>query len=209
MKITINIPESLNDITLKQYQKWLKIAEDKKLDNFLKQKMIEIFCNVELKKVLQMKATDVSEICTSINKLFTNDCKLITKFNYNDKEFGFVPKLDDMSFGEYIDLDTYMADWQNMHKAMSVLFRPIKYEKKEQYLIEDYESANKYDLQNITLDIVYGAIVFFWNLRNELQKHILNYLANQTEVKVPQGLRDSLRNGAGINPFTALQMEML
>jgi len=209
MKITINIPESLNDITLKQYQKWLKIAEDKKLDNFLQQKMIEIFCNVELKKVLQMKATDVSEICTSINKLFTNDCKLITKFNHNDKEFGFVPKLDDMSFGEYIDLDTYMADWQNMHKAMSVLFRPIKYKKKEQYLIEDYESANKYDLQNMSLDIVFGALVFFCNLRTELQKHILNYLANQTEIKVPQGLRDSLRNGAGINPFMELQTETL
>ena len=209
MKITINIPESLKDITLKQYQKWLKIAEDKKLDNFLQQKMIEIFCNVELKKVLQMKATDVSEICTSINKLFTNDCKLITKFDHNDKQFGFVPKLDDMSFGEYIDLDTYMADWQNMHKAMSVLFRPIKYKKKEQYLIEDYESANKYDLQNMSLDIVFGALVFFCNLRTELQKHILNYLANQTEIKVPQGLRDSLRNGAGINPFMELQTETL
>ena len=209
MKITINIPESLKDITLKQYQKWLKIAEDKKLDKFLQQKMIEIFCNIELKKVLQMKATDVSEICTSINKLFTNDCKLITKFDHNDKEFGFVPKLDDMSFGEYIDLDTYMADWQNMHKAMSVLFRPIKYKKKEQYLIEDYESANKYDLQNMSLDIVFGALVFFCNLRTELQKHILNYLANQTEIKVPQGLRDSLRNGAGINPFMELQTETL
>ena len=209
MKITINIPESLNDITLKQYQKWLKIAEDKKLDNFLQQKMIEIFCNVELKKVLQMKATDVSEICTSINKLFTNDCKLITKFDHNDKQFGFVPKLDDMSFGEYIDLDTYMADWQNMHKAMSVLFRPIEYKKKEQYLIEDYESANKYDLQNMSLDIVFGALVFFWALRTELQKHILSYLANQTEVKVPQELRDSLQNGAGINPFMELQTETL
>ena len=209
MKITINIPESLKEITLKQYQKWLKIAEDKKLDNFLQQKMIEIFCNVELKKVLQMKAIDVSEICTSINKLFTNDCKLITKFDHNDKEFGFVPKLDDMSFGEYIDLDTYMADWQNMHKAMSVLFRPIEYKKKEQYLIEDYESANKYDLQNISLDIVFGALVFFWALRTELQNHILSYLANQTEVKVPQELRDSLRNGAGINPFMELQTEIL
>jgi len=209
MKITINIPESLNDITLKQYQKWLKIAEDKKLDNFLQQKMIEIFCNVELKKVLQMKATDVSEICTSINKLFTNDCKLITKFDHNDKQFGFVPKLDDMSFGEYIDLDTYMADWQNMHKAMSVLFRPIEYKKKEQYLIEDYESANKYDLQNMSLDIVFGALVFFWALRTELRKHILSYLANQTEVKVPQELRDSLQNGAGINPFMELQTETL
>jgi len=209
MKITINIPESLNDITLKQYQKWLKIAEDKKLDNFLQQKMIEIFCNVELKKVLQMKATDVSEICTSINKLFTNDCKLITKFDHNDKQFGFVPKLDDMSFGEYIDLDTYMADWQNMHKAMSVLFRPIEYKKKEQYLIEDYESANKYDLQNMSLDIVFGSLVFFWALRTELQKHILSYLANQTEVKVPQELRDLLQNGAGINPFMELQTETL
>ena len=209
MKITINIPESLNDITLKQYQKWLKIAEDKKLDNFLQQKMIEIFCNVELKNVLQMKATDVTEICNTINNLFKSNTKLITKFDHNDKQFGFVPKLDDMSFGEYIDLDTYMADWQNMHKAMSVLFRPIEYKKKEQYLIEDYESANKYDLQNMSLDIVFGALVFFWALRTELQKHILSYLANQTEVKVPQELRDSLQNGAGINPFMELQTETL
>ena len=209
MKITINIPESLNDITLKQYQKWLKIADNKKLDNFLKQKMIEIFCNVELKNVLQMKATDVTEICNTINNLFKSNTKLITKFDHNEKEFGFVPKLDNMSFGEYIDLDTYMADWQNMHKAMSVLFRPIKYKKKEQYLIEDYESAENYDLKNMSLDIVFGALVFFWNLRNELQKHILNYLANQTQVKVPQHLRDSLRNGVGINPYMQLQTEIL
>lgn len=209
MKVTINIPESLSEITLLQYQKWLKISEDKKLDNFLKQKMIEIFCNVELKKVLQMKASDVSEICTSINKLFTNDCKLITKFNHNHKQFGFIPKLDDMSFGEYIDLDTYMSDWQNMHKAMSVLFRPIIYKKKEKYLIEDYESANKYDLQNISLDIVFGSLVFFWNLKMELQKHILNYLANQSEVKLPQGLRGSLLNGVGINPYMQFQTEIL
>ena len=209
MKITINIPESLNDITLKQYQKWLKIADNKKLDNFLKQKMIEIFCNVELKNVLLMKANDVTEICNTINNLFKSNTKLITKFDHNEKEFGFVPKLDDMSFGEYIDLDTYMADWQNMHKAMSVLFRPIKYKKKEQYLIEDYESAENYDLKNMSLDIVFGALVFFWNLRNELQKHILNYLANQTQVKVPHHLRDSLRNGVGINPYMELQTEIL
>ena len=168
MKITINIPESLNDITLKQYQKWLKIADDKKLDNFLKQKMIEIFCNVELKNVLQMKATDVTEICNTINNLFKSNTKLITKFDHNEKEFGFVPKLDDMSFGEYIDLDTYMADWQNMHKAMSVLFRPIKYKKKEQYLIEDYESAENYDLKNMSLDIVFGALVFFLEFKERI-----------------------------------------
>lgn len=202
MKLTINIPESLNEVTLKQYQKWLKIAEGKEVDNFLQQKMVEIFCNIELKQVLQIKAIDINNICENITKLFEQKPKFITKFNHNETEFGFIPKLDDMSFGEYIDLDTYLGDWQLMHKAMSVLFRPITYKKKEQYLIEDYQSSDKYDLQNITLDIVFGSLVFFWNLRTELQNHILNYLANQKEVKVPQDFQDLIKNGVGINPFT-------
>ena len=42
MKLTINIPETLNEVTLKQYQKWLKIADGKELDSFLQQKMVEI-----------------------------------------------------------------------------------------------------------------------------------------------------------------------
>ena len=202
MKLTINIPESLNEVTLKQYQKWLKIAEGKEVDNFLQQKMVEIFCNIELKQVLQIKAIDINNICENITKLFEQKPKFITKFNHKETEFGFIPKLDDMSFGEYIDLDTYLGDWQLMHKAMSVLFRPITYKKKEQYLIEDYQSSDKYDLQNITLDIVFGSLVFFWNLRTELQNHILNYLANQKEVKVPQDFQDLIKNGVGINPFT-------
>ena len=110
-----------------------------------------------------------------------------------------MPKLDDMTFGEYVDLDNYLADWQLMHKAMSVLYRPITFKKKNQYLIEDYETADKYNMKQMTLDVVFGAMVFFWNLRNELQKHILNYLANQTEVPISQELRDSLKNGVGIN----------
>jgi hypothetical protein len=201
MKLTINIPEALNEVTLKQYQKWLKIADGKEVDNFLQQKMIEIFCNIPLKQVLQIKAIDINNICESINKLFEQKPKFINKFNLNNKEFGFIPKLDDMSFGEYIDLDTYIADWELMHKAISVLFRPITLNKKEQYLIEDYESSDKYDLQNVTLDIVFGALVFFWNLRKELLNRMVNYLENQTDLKIPPHLLDSLKNGVGINPF--------
>ena len=107
-----------------------------------------------------------------------------------------------MTFGEYVDLDNYLADWQLMHKAMAVLFRPITFKKKNQYLIEEYETADKYNMKQMTLDVVFGSLVFFWNLRNELQKHILNYLANQTEVPISQELRDSLKNGAGISQFT-------
>jgi len=207
MKLTINIPETLNEVTLKQYQKWLKIAEGKELDSFLQQKMVEIFCNIPLKNVLQIKASDINNITEELTKLFTNTPKFIDRFEMNGKEFGFIPKLDDISFGEYVDLDTYLADWELMHKAIGVLYRPITYKKKHQYLIEDYESSDKYDMSETTLDIVFGALVFFYSLRNELQKTILNYLATQKEVELPQHLRDSLLNGGGINLSTDLLME--
>ena len=200
MKLTLNIPESLSEVTLNQYQQWLKVAEGKDLDNFLQQKMIEIFCGVTLKQVMQIKAKDIESIVAQISKLFNQkESKFIDRFKYQEKDFGFIPKLDDMTFGEYVDLDNYLADWQLMHKAMAVLFRPITFKKKNQYLIEDYETADKYNMKQMTLDVVFGSLVFFWNLRNELQKHILNYLANQTEVPISQELRDSLKNGAGIN----------
>ena len=208
MKLTLNIPESLSEVTLDQYQQWLKVAEDKEMNNFLQQKMIEIFCGVTLKQVMLIKAKDIESIVVQISKLFNQkDNKFIDRFKYQDQDFGFIPKLDDMTFGEYVDLDTYLADWQLMHKAMSVLYRPITFKKKNQYLIEDYETADKYNMKQMTLDVVFGSMVFFWNLRNELQSHILSYLANQTEVPISQELRDSLRNGAGINLSMDWQME--
>ena len=203
MKLTLNIPESLSEVTLDQYQQWLKVAEDKELDNFLQQKIIEIFCGVTLKQVMLIKAKDIESIVVQISELFNQkENKFIDRFRYQDQDFGFIPKLDDMTFGEYVDLDTYLADWQLMHKAMSVLYRPITFKKKNQYLIEDYETADKYNMKQMTLDVVFGSMVFFWNLRNELQNHILSYLANQTEVPISQELRDSLKNGAGISQFT-------
>jgi len=208
MKLTLNIPESLSEITLGQYQNWLKVAEGKEDETFLQQKMIEIFCNITLKQVLMIKATDVTEITTDLSKMFEAKHKLITTFKLNENEFGFIPKLDEMSFGEYIDLDNYLSEWENMHKAMTVLFRPITYKKKDKYLIEDYEGSGKYDLKNMSLDIVFGSLVFFWNLRSELQKHILSYLANQKEVQISQEVLDSLKSGAGINPYMDLQTVM-
>ena len=48
MKIEINVPTSLSEVTLGQYQKFLKIAEDNPEGNFLNAKMIEIFCGIPL-----------------------------------------------------------------------------------------------------------------------------------------------------------------
>lgn len=210
MKIKLNVPESLSEITLAQYQKWVKIVEkEEQLSTFYQQKMIEIFCNANLKEIMQMRIKDVEEITTHLDNLFKEKSEFKALFKLGEDEFGFIPKLDDMTFGEYIDLDTYLTDWQQMDLAMSVLYRPVVYKRKGKYIIEDYVSSDKYDLSEMPLDVVMGALIFFCNLKTELLSHIMNYLKTQDIVDIPQNLKDLLKSGVGINPFMDYQKEIL
>ena len=85
-------------------------------------------------------------------------------------EYGFIPELDDMSLGEYIDLDTYIGDWENIHKAMNVLYRPIENKRKQQYVIQEYRAEINSDLLDMPLDAVIGSVFFFYRLGSELEK---------------------------------------
>lgn len=199
MKLTLNIPTTLKEITLLQYQQWLKVAEGKEMSLFLQQKMIEIFCKVTLKDVLNIRATDVDEITNSIEELFADKTTFVDRFELNNKQFGFIYNLDKITLGEFADLDK-LTEWDLMHKAMGVLYRPIVFTKKEKYLIEDYESSTKYDMRNMSLDIVFGALVFFWNLKKEYLNLIQKFLAKEGQVEYPQELKDLLKNMGGLVP---------
>ena len=209
MNIKLNIPETLKEVTLSQYQKWVKIIDEEELSSFYQQKMIEIFCNSDLKAILQMKVKDVDEVTTHIDNLFKEKPVFVPTFKLGEIEFGFIPKLDEMTFGEYIDLDSYLGEWETMNKAMSVLFRPIVHKRKGKYIIEDYEGSDKFDLSQMPLDIVMGALVFFWSLRKELTSCILSYLKTQDTVEIPQDLKVLLQSGVGINPYMDLQKAIL
>lgn len=207
MKVSINIPTSLNDITLNQYQQWLKIADKKEIDNFLQQKLIEIFCNIPLKTVTGIKATDADVIVNDILKLFKEESPFKDRFTLNGVEYGFIPDLNNMSLGEYVDLDNLLSEWEQMHIAMNVLFRPITFKKKNKYLIKEYEAKENANMKEMPLSIVFGAMTFFLTLNEELRKSILSYLATQTEVEISPQLRVSLLNGAGINLSIPYAME--
>ena len=207
MKVSISIPTSLNDITLNQYQQWLKIADKKEIDNFLQQKLIEIFCNIPLKTVTAIKATDADAIVNDILKLFKEESPFKDRFTLSGVEYGFIPDLNNMSLGEYVDLDNLLTEWKQMHIAMNVLFRPITYKKKNKYLIEEYEAKENANMKQMPLDIVFGAMTFFLTLNKELRNNILSYLATQTEVEISPQLRVSLLNGVGTNLSIPYAME--
>ena len=127
-------------------------------------------------------------------------------------EYGFIPKLDDISFGEYIDLETYIGDWSQMEKAMAVLFRPVTNVTKDYYTIEEYEGSSKHAtiLKDMPLDVALSATVFFYRLGIKLQKYIMDSLASQTNKEATQGSkRTSEGSGDGINQYTHLHKEML
>jgi hypothetical protein len=105
------------------------------------QKTVEIFCNVELDLTRYIKYKDLVSIVDHINKILASEPELITTFKLNNIQFGFIPNLDNITLGEYIDLDNYLGSWETMHKAMSVLYRPVTLKKDNRYLIEENEGS--------------------------------------------------------------------
>ena len=211
MKVKIQVPESLREISLEQYQTYNKInTEQNQNSNFLLHKTIEIFCNLNLQNVIKVEFNSVVKVAKMINDLFNQDVKLVPTFTMNGVGYGFIPDLDKITLGEYIDLDNTLSDWNNMHKAMAVLYRPIKDTLKEKYIIEDYkgsEGAEKY--KQMPLDIVMGSLVFFYNLKNELLKTTLKYLNKEALMKLTiQQREDLLGSGDGITRYIDWLEEM-
>ena len=200
MKLNVKIPTSLKEITLKQYKKFLKIQENTKDERFLNAKMIEIFCDIKLENVMLLKLKDSQEITNILYKLFDEKPNLVTKFNLNKIEYGFHPQLDELTLGEYIDLDTFIGDWENIEKAMSVLYRPILVKLKDKYSIEKYQINKEEIMLNMPMDAVMSSIFFLWNLGLDLSKIMTNSL-DKEETKILTQYLSSVGNGDGINQF--------
>jgi len=208
MKIEVIIPNDLSEITLDQYQRFLKIQENNTDEKFLTSKMIEIFCGIKLPEVLKMRVNDVALITNILTEMFESIPQLVQRFKMGGVEYGFIPDLDDMSLGEYIDLDTYLGDWENIHRAMAVLYRPIKNKSGNRYNIKDYDGKGFEDMKDMPLDAVLSSIVFFYNLGIELSRAMMNYLETTEEEALTEYL-NSQQNGVGINQFTHSLTEIL
>jgi hypothetical protein len=201
MKINVEIPNSLSDITLWQYKHYLKIQKNVEDEKFLGAKIIEIFCDIELKDVMRLKFNDAELIANSLAEMFEQKPKLVRHFKLGKTKYGFQPQLDNLTLGEYIDLDTYIGDWDNMEKAMNVLYRPVELNIKDKYTIKKYDVTNYDTMLDMPMDAVISSIFFFWNLGLELSKTITNYLDKEQNEALTQYLI-SQPNGVGITQFT-------
>tara|TARA_R100000742_G_C4279420_1_gene103957 strand:- start:4992 stop:5645 length:654 start_codon:yes stop_codon:yes gene_type:complete len=209
MKARLNIPNKLSEITLKKYQKFVKLNVKDADERFLQIKMIEIFCEVSHENVLKIKFADADRVTSILGEMFTEKPDLVTKFWLNGVEYGFIPDLDELSFGEYIDLDTYLGDWENIHTAMNVLYRPITENKGNRYSIEEYNVDTKDRLLEMPLDAVISSVFFFYHLGKDLSVVMNRYLKEEMKKIPSQQKQDLMLNGDGIKQFSHSLQEIL
>ena len=202
MRIKINVPESLHDITLGQYQDYLEAQEKIEDDYQLGSRMIEIFCNIPVKDVFQFRMSHITNIQKTLIKIFENKTEtLINRFTIHGIEFGFMPSLDEMTFGEYVDIDTYIKDWKQMHKAMAVLYRPIDTKYDDRYSILNYDGKETDIMKDMPLAVCFSSIVFFYNLGIELSQIMMGYMELMTPTQRQQ-LEALQVSGGGISQFS-------
>ena len=219
-QIELEVPTTLSDIKLWQYQKYMKIIEqnktedaedEEKINDFLNMKLVEIFCNVSLRDVVKIPMKEYQKVLEVLNKAFVEKPNLIQRFNLLDVDMGFIPKLDDITLGEYVDIETNITDWQKIHKAMAVLYRPVNFKAKDKYGIAPYKVNEEIQelMKDMPLDVAISSMVFFYNLGKDLLAAIPRYLEQNMKKEDLQTLDNHLqKNGDGINQFMHSLKEM-
>ena len=121
----LQIPTLLNDITVSEYLKFIEVNKEDADEEFLIHKTISIFCGISMKDVLTIDAQEAQDIAVEIYAVLNQKANFVDRFELNGVKYGFIPNLEDLSLGEYIDLETYLKDQKNLHKVAAVMYRPI------------------------------------------------------------------------------------
>ena len=198
MKITI--PTTLNEITLRQFLRYNTILNIPDIDeDTLLIGTVSCFCNISVEDAMQIEVNELKSIYTTIVEALKQEPRDIQIH----KTFGRIPNFDNITAGEYIDLDKYVANIEDASKWLAVLFRPIKNKIGTSYTIEKYNGTDELDLNiylDFPLEVFLSSRVFFWNLGKELLKATRVYLQQPT-AELQQLEKHLEVNGAGINQF--------
>jgi len=215
MKLTITYPESWAEISLPQYLEYYKYVKPYEGTDEFGHKSLQSaalhFCKVPAEYLYKLPEKTFDKVAKCLERLFTGvDQKpLVRQFTVDTTTYGFMPEIDNMTYGEYLDLVSYTSNkdmWSYMPIIMSILYRPITQHVGKLYTIEPYDGTKDERIELfkhvLTMDVVFGATAFFLNLQRDLRTGILTYTQTlMTENKDPRilaVLEDLEKNGVDI-----------
>ena len=210
MKVKITLPTDLRDVPLKDYQEFDRISKqykDKDAGEYITLNMVSIFGNVGISTLKKMELSNYDIAVNHINQLFEQQPTFRHTITIAGQKFGFIPNMEEMSIGEYIDIENYLKDTQDWHKFMAVCYRPITVNVQDTYEVEEYDGSDKYAdlMKHASFGDTYAVVLFFWSLAKDLLDVTMNSLELESKTMTEESGQDSDASGDGIKASTILQ----
>ena len=184
-EVKLTIPNEWSDITIGVYQEYIKIQESKASEKNKVIRSLALLCNTSPFVVKKMAYTDLLDIMNIIKGMIDTEPKkedFVKLFTFSEIEFGFVPNLNKLTTGEYIDLESYCKNpIENLHIIMSILYRKVTNKVNKRYAIEPYNPDEfKEELfKDCPMDIALSSLGFFLTLGERLAMTSHNFLQQQ------------------------------
>jgi len=194
MKIKVNIAANAKAVTLGQYIDYCNAVDAAE--------RVRVITGKSMDSIKLLQASVIDEIIMKFEaaiQLCTDGFE--RKVRIGAVELGFIPDLTEMTFGEYVDLDSACTDLYKdgkldadaALKMMAILYRPVMAKWAGRYDIEKYDSTKvgRYidSVKLLTLDHVLNVLVFFSSLEQELYGSSLDYLAKEITEIVTEAAR--------------------
>jgi hypothetical protein len=196
-QVEIIVPESWSDVTLKRYQKYHRKIADLKDEDEIILTSVSALCNIPIDIIRRLKVSDIKVLYTKLSKLISIPVnkEMFDKIEIKGVKYGFHPNLDELTLGEFVDLEEQTKDGiDGFHNVLAILYRPITEEKGNKYNIEPYNEShikNALLFQELSIDVVNGVMLFFYRLGNKFIKNSNRYL----EQNLPKYLQEVSTDG--------------
>lgn len=206
MKLNVTIPESLEEIKLKDYIKIVNLLSnsDDEHELVVKIKLASLVTGLSLEDIVKIPANELNDIFEHIISILNKTPKFEQIIKVDGIEYGFIPDMESLSTAEYLDLSLYFGN--DIAKTTAILYRPIKQKVKRLYSIQDYKGIKDIEVyDNFPASAYVSCMVFFYDLMNDLLKTIPQYLEENLTEEQKATLE---KNGAGILHLTNLLEEI-
>jgi hypothetical protein len=210
--ITLNIPQSYGDISLK---KWLELSKERENyadnDEAVNALILYHLCGLPVEDASKIDIQSYQEILNDLNQFLNKtELNLIRFVTIDGKEYGFEPNLSNMSYGAFVDVtayETFTID-KNWPKIMNILYREVESKVGDTYTIKPYVANDNWEKwMGVGMDVHLGALFFFVHLSQDLMSSILK---STMETELPLNLKSILeRNGKVMLQYMNSPMEIL
>ena len=182
---TYKLIDSWSDVTLEKWIQLIGFEEESKTKEA--EETIAVLSDIPKKLVRELALRDVAIIMSKIAELQREQDTVLKKvFEIEGVEYAMHPNLDDITLGEYADIESFIKDGfeKNLPEIMAVLFRPVTERNGDAYTIKAYDgdiTIRAEEMKKMSSEQVQSALVFFYHLGKELMRTFPSFLLERTQ----------------------------